>query len=125
MLVAFHRGSDAAAEALWSRHAGKLRAHASSLVGASLADDVVQAVFLQVLGLRRKTVKQVRDPAPWLCTLTRHAALNARRQRQRREAREEHGATAAAADWGTSGEWSALLDELPEACREALGLRHA
>ncbi|MGD1915823.1 MAG: RNA polymerase sigma factor [Phycisphaerales bacterium] len=125
LLVAFHRGNDAAAEELWVRHAGRLRAQARALAGAEVADDVVQSVFLRVLRLRRRSLRRVKDPAAWLCTLTRHAAFNVRRQRQRTERRELRAERTNTSDVVETDGMSAILDGLPEPCREAVVLRHA
>lgn len=124
LLLAFHRGSDAAARALWTRHAGALRAYARVLVGEAEADDVVQAVFLGILQMRRSTLRDVRCPPAWLCTLTRRAALNDRRTAGRR-ARREGGAVAARPVEREREDVGALLEGVPDECREAVVLRHA
>lgn len=124
LLVAFHRGDDAAARELWARHAGALRAYARSLVGDAAADDVVQAVFLAALKAKRGQVKRVNDPAAWLCTMTRNVALNTRRSVKRAEARE---ASALPRTFGLSAEHDldAMLERMPSQFREAVVLRHA
>lgn len=124
LLLAFHRGSDVAARALWARHAGALRSYARVLVGEADADDVVQGVFLSILEMRRSTLKEVRCPPAWLCTLTRRAALNDRRTAGRR-ARREAGAVAVRPVEREWQEVGALLEGVPPECREAVVLRHA
>lgn len=120
-----HAGDERAARELWSCYAGRLRVYAGSL--SVDADDIVQGVFLEVLRLRRSKVRAVRDPAAWLCTLTRHAALNARRGRTRRDRREACTEMRAEAALPTpmDGDAAAILERLPQPWREALVLRHA
>lgn len=125
LLRSFHRGDDAAARALWHRHAGQLRAYARTIAGEAAADDVVQAVFLKVLKLGRGRVKAVRDPAAWLCTLTRHEALTTSRTAGR-TARREAGVNPNPPGAGREdGDLHAILARVPEECREAIVLRHA
>lgn len=129
LLLAFHAGSESAASELWSRYAGRLRVYARTMTDDGLAEDVVQGVFLDVLRLRRGKVRTVRDPAAWLCTLTRHAALNARRGEARRERREstsiEDRSSSQAESSASHEDASAVLERLPEPWREAVVLRHA
>lgn len=124
LLLSFHRGSDAAARELWARHAGALRIYAASLAGEQHADDIVQGVFLSVLKLKRRRVREVRDPAAWFCTLTRHAALNDRRARDRAERRVARG-QADVVEAREPIEMDDVLSAMPPPCREALVLRHA
>lgn len=125
LLAAFHRGDDAAARALWARHAGVLRAYARSLVGEAAADDVVQGVFLGALRLKRSRIRRVRDPAAWLCRLTRNAALNSRRDAARAEARERDARVGEPEPDRAGEDLSALLERMPARLREAVVLRHA
>lgn len=125
LLLAFHRGSNAAARALWERNAGRLRVYAGSLAGEAGADDVVQAVFLGVLKLRRSQVKGVRDPSAWLCTLTRHTALNARRAAKRGFEREANASARVYKQDQAYDDLHTLLEHVPVQWREAVVLRHA
>lgn len=129
LLLAFHAGSEPAARELWDRYGGRLRTYARTLTDDGLDEDVVQGVFLGVLRLRRGKVRSVRDPAAWLCTLTRHAALNARRGEARREKRERaamHDRSGTATDSSQSRDGAeVLLERLPQPWREAIVLRHA
>lgn len=125
LLAAFHRGNDAAARALWERNAGRLRVYARSLVGEARADDVVQAVFLGVLKLKRSQIKNVRDPSAWLCTLTRHTALNTRRAAKRSSEREAKASARVPKQDQTYDDLHTLLQHMPVPWREAVVLRHA
>ncbi|UYV13647.1 MAG: sigma-70 family RNA polymerase sigma factor [Phycisphaera sp.] len=125
LLAAFHRGDDAAARELWARHAGALRAYAGSLVGDAAADDVVQAVFLGALRVKRSQIRGVRDPAAWLCTLTRNAALNSRRAAGRATARDRDARVREPDPDRSRDDLSALLERMPARLREAVVLRHA
>lgn len=129
LLFAFHAGSEPAARELWNRYAGRLRVYARTLTHDELAEDVVQGVFLDVLRLRRGRIRAVRDPAAWLCTLTRHAALNARRGEARRENRELATIDARSEptmdSFPSQDESTALLEQVPQPWREAVVLRHA
>ena len=125
LLLAFHRGNEGAARDLWERHAARLRVYARSIVGSGSADDVVQVVFLRVLALRRGTIRKVRDPAAWLCTLTRNAALNAQRRQQRTERHESRSSALSGSEDNAPLEIDALLADVPGPLREALVLRHA
>lgn len=125
LLVAFHRGDDAAARVLWTRHAGSLRVYARALVGDAAADDVVQAVFLGALGVRRSQIKRVQDPAAWLCTMTRNAALNVRRGSARAVSREANASPRARFGQELHDDLDILLDSVPVPWREAVVLRHA
>lgn len=128
LLLALHAGNEQAARELWSRYAGPLRMYARSLTDDAQADDIVQGVFLEVLRLRRAKLRAVRDPAAWLCTLTRHAALNARRARTRRDRREAVSTEAradAALPTPIGDSTHAILEHLPQPWREAVVLRHA
>lgn len=125
LLRSFHRGDDAAARALWHRHAGQLRAYARTIAGESAADDVVQAVFLKVLKLGRGRVKAVRDPAAWLCTLTRHEALATNRGAGRAARREADTHPRANSEPLEHANLHEILIRVPEECREAVVLRHA
>lgn len=125
LLLAFHRGNDAAARALWERNAGLLWVYARSLVGEAAADDVVQAVFLGVLRLKRSQIRSVRDPSAWLCTLTRHASLNIRRAAKRSSEREAKASARVPKQGQTYDDLHTLLERLPVQWREAVVLRHA
>lgn len=125
LLALFHRGDDAAARELWGRHAGALRAYARSLVGDAAADDVVQAVFLGALRAKRGQIKRVQDPAAWLCTMTRNAALNSRRSVKRAEAREAQAISRTVHRQASDRDLDVMLERMPPQCREAVVLRHA
>lgn len=129
LLLAFHGGSETAARELWNRYAGRLRVYARTMADDALAEDIVQGVFLNVLRLRRGKVRAVRDPAAWLCTLTRHAALNARRGEARREKREsasiEDRSSSHVESSPSHEDTTAVLARLPQPWREAVVLRHA
>ncbi|MEQ8843613.1 MAG: sigma-70 family RNA polymerase sigma factor [Phycisphaerales bacterium] len=128
LLLALHAGNEQAARELWDRYAGRLRLYARSLTSDALADDIVQGVFLDVLRLRRSRVRAVEDPAAWLCSLTRNAALNARRGQSRRSRRETVGVLTedrATLPGNPDDPASDILDGLPQPWREAVLLRHA
>lgn len=95
------------------------------MVGGELADDVVQSVFLRVLGLRRSSLKSVEDPAAWLCTLTRNAALNMQRTGTRAKRREASAMAPTATEPTGLDDLERVLDVLPQPQREALVLRHS
>ncbi|MEQ9097230.1 MAG: sigma-70 family RNA polymerase sigma factor [Phycisphaerales bacterium] len=127
LLRAMHAGDERAARELWSRFAGRLRVYARSLSVDADADDLVQGVFLEVLRLRRSRIRAVKDPAAWLCTLTRNAAMNDRRSHRRRCQREASAGmpadrTRTASDHDDA---SLVLERVPQPLREAVVLRHA
>jgi RNA polymerase sigma factor (sigma-70 family) len=91
---------------------------------AHCAQDVTQEVFIK---LARHAAALGRHPAllGWLCTTTRHAAVDAIRREQRRRARETQATTMQAIDRDEPTDWAQLqpvLDEaltsLPERDRE-------
>ncbi|MEO1007007.1 MAG: sigma-70 family RNA polymerase sigma factor [Planctomycetota bacterium] len=125
LLRAMRRGEDAAARALWGRHAGPLVRYAESMVGAAEAEDVVQSAFVAALQRPPREIRRVRDPAAWLCRLTRNAALNARRAAERRSRWHDRGGRPVGETPPTRGDLPEALAQLDPELRDAVVLRHA
>lgn len=77
------------------RHAAMVHAVCRRVLGNMAdAEDANQATFL-ILAKRAHTIRQQKDVGGWLFGVARRVALQASRQRQRREAREKRAATPA------------------------------
>jgi RNA polymerase sigma-70 factor (ECF subfamily) len=93
------------------------------------AADVVQEVFIRVVGQGRRLAK-VKNPRAWLMTVTNRAAIDVIRRRRRRptEALEDHVLLTATDDDGErffdTTQVSALLAGLPDALRVVIYLKH-
>jgi RNA polymerase sigma factor (sigma-70 family) len=98
LMMRMHRGDERAAETLWARFAARLTAYARVLLPSgqqSSAEDVVQAVFIRILKLRRGQLRKVNDGTAYLYRVTRNEAINTgrgelREQARRRAADEAH-----------------------------------
>lgn len=130
LLQQTHTGNEPAARALWARFAPRLLAYAASITGTA-ADDVVQSVFVSILSQPRSVIREVQDPAAWLLTLTRRAALNHlrafRRERNRRRERAVQAEQAARRQGPVFVDQEALnaaVSSLPRRLREVVVLRH-
>jgi RNA polymerase sigma-70 factor (ECF subfamily) len=130
LLQLTHKGNEPAARTLWARFAPRLLAYAASITGDG-ADDVVQSVFVSILAQHRSTIRRVEDPAAWLLTLTRRAALNylrsVRRERNRRReraAQAEQAARRAVPVFVDQEALNAAVASLPRRLREVVVLRH-
>ncbi|GJQ30923.1 MAG: hypothetical protein HBSAPP03_28070 [Phycisphaerae bacterium] len=128
LLLGTHRGDATAAAALWSRHAGVLRAYARTVLGpraaSEAADDVVQSAFCAVLDSSESTLAAVLDVRAWLLRLARHAALMHLRTARRELARRRHAdRTPHVSPLSHAGVQSAV-DALPRHWREVVVLRH-
>lgn len=127
--VAHHDPADVSLDAVFRQHFDYLWRVSRSLVGPSLADDVVQEVFLLLrVKLETFTGGSIRA---WLYGLTRNVARNALRSRARRE-RRDHLAGLALVPQRTepvsrAHEAADLMDRflsrLPRAQREAFVLK--
>ncbi|WP_425146002.1 RNA polymerase sigma factor [Deinococcus sp.] len=127
-LIALAARQDAAFEVLLRRHAPRVHALASQMVGAGFADDVVQEVFLSV----HKNLKAFRGEAQfstWLHRLALNACYGLLRKRQP-EALEHVPEPVSASDPAHSSEnlqlretlaWA--MSQLPRDQREAVALR--
>lgn len=129
LLMRTRDGHEREARELWARHAPALLALASAVLGPGEAPDAVQSAFCRVLQADRATVRAVRDVRAWLVGLTRHVALNQRRESRRRAARQARAcvrasrdAAAPARDAGDA--LDAALWSLPRRWREVVILRH-
>lgn len=90
LMLRMHRGEESAAETLWALFAPRLTAYARVLLPKGmghLAEDVVQGVFVKVLGMRRGRLRDVRDGAAFLFRVTRNEAANSGRGELREIAR--------------------------------------
>jgi len=94
------------------------------------AQDVVQGVFVRLLSLDARVIREVEDVAAWLSRLTRNAALNHIRENSRRRARVQR-ATEGRVIWQAAASADAvppdlrdLIDALPEAQRDTILLKH-
>lgn len=128
LLLRTHRGDSTAAAALWSKHAGVLRAYARTVLGHRAAtdaeDDAVQAAFCRVLDTPEGTLAAVLDVRAWLLTLTRNAALMHLRSARRERGRRERAAATRASRAATHTGLQAAVDALPRRLREVMVLRH-
>jgi len=127
LLILTHKGNEPAARELWARFAPRLLAYARSIVGSG-AEDVVQSVFLAILGRTRKELRGVEDPAAWLLVLTRRCALNhlrsTRRELSRREVVKARAAARTSAESANGESLDGALSALPRRLREVVVLRH-
>ncbi|REG37386.1 RNA polymerase sigma-70 factor (ECF subfamily) [Archangium gephyra] len=82
----FCDGDQAAFEALFARHAGRVRGFLARMVrDGPLAEDLLQTTFLSVIRARGRYEPGTRF-APWLLTIGANAARDALRRRQHVEA---------------------------------------
>lgn len=126
LLIRTHQGHEASARALWAKYSPRLLAYARSIVGDG-AEDAVQSVFLSLLKVPARELKQVGDPAAWLMVLTRRASLNqlraARREHRRRQASAPLRVTAGPFSFH-SEDLASVVESLPRRLREVVVLRH-
>lgn len=138
LLARLHRGHDASARALWSRHAPRLLAVAASVLGSRGRSgtaaggnedphDIVQMVFCSLLELPRGSIDGIACVGSYLTRATRNQALNARRAAARRAARTGATADERTPDQGIPGatDLHDAIGRLEEADREVLMLKHA
>lgn len=123
ILLATHRGDDAAARALWSRFSGRLLAYAAA-VAPGAADDVVQRVFCTILERPAAELAAVRDVAAWLIALTRREAITWLRRERRERARRAAALPRTPAVPAGDADLAAAVAALPRPLREVLALRH-
>lgn len=130
------RGSDAAARALWSRHAPSLTAMAAGQFsgGADGAGELVQDVFCRLLELPLAQVDAIDEPGAYLARMVRNAGLNRVRAGERLAA---HARAAAESRAGRSADAARrtgpdenqdlrrALERLDPEERELLVLKHA
>lgn len=112
---------------LYDRCAGELYGHALWRCGdASLADDVVQDVFVKIAGGSRRLAR-VRRPRRYLLTMVHRAAVDLYRRRRRAEPTEAPPlavpGSADGVDPVDAGRAARLLARLPAKQREVLYLR--
>lgn len=128
LLLRTHRGDSVAAAALWSKHAGVLRAYARTVLGHRAAtdaeDDAVQSAFCRVLDTPEGTLAAVLDVRAWLLTLTRNAALMHLRSARRERGRRERATATRAGRASSHSGIQAAVDALPRRLREVMVLRH-
>lgn len=129
LLLGMHRGQEPAAEMLWALFAPRLTAYARVLLPSGLesaAEDVVQGVFVKVLGMRRAKLRAVRDAGAFLFRVTRNEAINHGRGELREKARQ-HAAQRSVShgpfDPGVARVLTAI-ERLPFEQREVLLLRY-
>lgn len=95
-MLKMHRGSESAAETLWAHFASPLTGYARLILPRGMessAEDVVQGVFVKVLKMRRRSLRNVRDGTAFLYRVTRNETLNAGRgelRQQKRQAKIQH-----------------------------------
>lgn len=112
-------GADAAFAALAERYVGLVYSVARRHVGAAQAEDVAQAVFIE-LARRARDIKPGTPLIAWLHVVSRRLALNSARDAARRVVREQHAADIASMK-STHSDWHAvepLLDEAVESLGE-------
>jgi len=86
LMERFCDGDQAAFEALFARHAGRVQGFLTRMVrDGPLAEDLLQTTFLSVIRARGRYEPGTRF-APWLLTIAANAARDALRRRQHAEA---------------------------------------
>lgn len=126
LLLDTHRGREAAARLLWTRHAPRLHAHARSILRSpAAAEDVVQTVMCRILSLPRERLAAITDATAFLVSATRREALNYLRAARRESARRHHPRPSPADPAGPLPDLHTALDALPRRQREVLVLKHA
>ncbi len=86
LMERFCDGEQAAFEALFARHAGRVQGFLARMVrDGPLAEDLLQTTFLSVIRARGRYEPGTRF-APWLLTIAANAARDALRRRQHVEA---------------------------------------
>jgi RNA polymerase sigma factor (sigma-70 family) len=122
-------GSDRAFGELVARHSAGVHAACLRVLGeVHAAEDATQAVFL-LLARKADRLRREEGLAGWLLLAARNVALAARREEQRRRAREMEvaemiGKSAPDASWSeVSPHLDAALAALPAAQRAAVALR--
>lgn len=111
-MAAVRAGDLNAYAALYSAHVGAVRTVVRSQVSDPvLAEDVVQDVFVRAL----ESLERLDDPErfrPWLMSIARHTAIDARRRVSRSRETADDGAEAADVAGGVEPELRAELAEL-------------
>lgn len=132
LLLAMHKGDEAAARQLWDKHAPGLIATAAALLhnagGHAAAHDLVQQVFCTLLQTSRSQLAAIRDTRAYFARAVRNAALNERRSIARRDhhTRQQAPPPPSAPPTGSSGDinWPSILARLDPAHQEVLILKH-
>lgn len=126
LLLATHRGHDAAARVLWSRYAPELLRFAHAFLGDyAAAEDIVQSSFCRILELDRATIRAVREVRPWLFGLVRNTALTDLRTRERAARRDASSAPGSTTHFDPPpSDLILALDSLTLEQREIVLLRH-
>ncbi|MBX3365127.1 MAG: sigma-70 family RNA polymerase sigma factor [Phycisphaeraceae bacterium] len=125
LLLATHRGSDAAARTLWNTFSPGLLAFAEGMLrDRAAAEDVVQEVFCRILECRRSRLAAVKDVQAWLVRLTRNAALSYGRAMSRRRRREQARPPLVGGRSGTDVALDQAIDRLHPEQREVVLMRH-
>jgi RNA polymerase sigma-70 factor, ECF subfamily len=129
LLLATHRGHEASARLLWSRHGQRLLAHARTILREpGAAEDAVQAVMCRLLELPRSRLAAIDDVGAFFAAATRREALNhlraSRRERARRETAPGPPRAEPDAAPGLPTNIHAALDTLPRRLREVVVLKH-
>lgn len=97
LMLRMHRGDERAAEMLWAHFSSRLIAYARVVLPSGqgfAAEDVVQGVFLKIIGMKRRAVRDVVDGTAVLYRMTRNEAINAGRSELREQARRRSAETA-------------------------------
>jgi RNA polymerase sigma factor (sigma-70 family) len=123
----FCGGDHSAFEALFSRHAGRVRAYLRGMVGdAALAEDLAQATFLSVVRSKDR-YQRGSSFSTWLFAIATNAARDALRRRgteqsarETLKAEEEHSVDGPTGDPGLRKELEVALQGLPATQREVV-----
>jgi RNA polymerase sigma-70 factor (ECF subfamily) len=87
VLEGFRRGDESAVRAIYRAYGGLVYGVAFRALGRrELAEEATQQTFVRAWQAADR-IDVTRDPAPWLATIAKHAAIDLHRRESRREAR--------------------------------------
>lgn len=129
LMALFCAGNDQGFQALFERHAGKVRSFLTRMVkDEAQAEDLLQATFLSVIRSRGRFERGMKF-VPWLLTIAANAARDNLRHRkyvqahmQAEQAEPREAASSASGDPGLRRRLDDALQQLPVSQREAVVL---
>ena len=127
LLLSARRGNQAAAVQFWNDCAPGLHALALSVLNDhAAAEDTLQRVVCRALEMPRHRLRAIEDIRAWLARAVRNDALNQRRERARRNARErDYRAPELTAPFASDQPLAQALDAITQDHREVVLLKHA